>query len=269
LFFTNRGKVYRVKAHEIPRKDRTARGVLAHSVLPLEPDERIEAVVDTRDYETARYLVMVTKFGQVKKTRFSEYESRMATLIAINLQEGDEVVAVRTTNGDNDLLIFSRNGMGIRFRADEVRPMGRDTRGVRGMKLRPGDEVVSAASDQEGDEVLLLTSGGYGKRTRMTDFRRQGRGGFGVRAIKLTRVRGTLVSARALSPGAEIFVISSEGVVIRQSADKISRQKRDATGVKVMDLPKDASIAAFDLVPQDNGNGDIGIDNTNGEGSEG
>ncbi len=256
LFFTNRGKVYRVKAHEIPRKDRTARGVLAHSVLPIEPEERIEAVVDTRDYETARYLVIVTRLGQVKKTLMSEYDSRNSTLIAISLQEDDEVVAVRTTNGENDLLMFSSAGMGIRFKEDEVRPMGRDTQGVRGMKLREGDYVVAAASEKEGDEVLLLTSGGYGKRTRLEEFRPQKRGGVGLKAIKLTRVRGTLVSARAVSPGAEVFVISSQGDVIRQQADDISRQKRDATGVRVMQLPAGATIAAFDLVPTENGNGD-------------
>jgi DNA gyrase subunit A len=253
LFFTNRGKVYRIKTHEIPRKDRTAKGVMAQSVMPLEPDERIEAVVDTRDYETARYLVMVTKRGQVKKTKFSEYDSRNATLIAISLQENDEVVAVYTSNGENEVLMFSRDGMGIRFTESEVRAMGRDTRGVRGMKLRDGDEVVSAASDHDGDEVLLLTSGGYGKRTRTSEFRKQKRGGYGVKAIKLTRVRGRLVGARALAPGAEIFVTSSDGVVIRMATDTISRQKRDATGVRVMKFDGDAEITAFARVPVENG----------------
>ncbi len=256
LFFTNRGRVYRVKAHEIPRKDRTAKGVMAHSVIALEPDERIEAVVDTRDYETANYLVMVTRRGLVKKTRFSEYDSRNSVLIAINLLDGDEVVAVRTTNGENDLLLFTKEGMGIRFKEAEVRPMGRDTQGVRGIKLREGDEVVSAASEQDGDEVLLLTSGGYGKRTRVAEFRRQKRGGFGVRAIKLTRVRGTLIGARAVAPGTEIFVMSSDGVVIRMAVDNISRQKRDATGVRIMSTGDEAVVSAFTPVPVENGNGD-------------
>ncbi|MDP8959651.1 MAG: DNA gyrase subunit A [Actinomycetota bacterium] len=249
LFFTNTGKVYRVKAHELPRKDRTARGVLAQSVLPLGPQERIEAVVDTRDYETARYLVMVTRQGQVKKTRFSEYDSRASSLIAINLQEGDEVVAVRATNGENDLLMFTRQGLGIRFGEEDIRPMGRSTRGVRGMRLRAGDEVISAASDVDGDQVLLLTTRGYGKRTDMSQFPKQRRGGVGVRAIRLAGRRGDLVGARAVSRGAEIFVVSSGGVVIRTSADQISRQKREASGVKVMNLPAGALVSAFALVP--------------------
>lgn len=251
LFFTNRGRVHRIKAHELPRKDRTAKGVLAQSVMPLQPEEAIEAVVDMRDYETAKYLVIATKLGQVKKTKFSEYDSRQNQLIAIKLQKDDEVVAVRTTMGDNELLLFTEQGMGIRFKESDIRPMGRDTQGVRGVRLREGDRVVSAASDQDGDEVLLLTSGGYGKRTKTTEFRAQKRGGIGVKAIKLTRVRGTLVAARAVAKGSEIFVTSSSGIVIRMGTDSISRQKRPATGVKVMDLGKDAEISGFALVPSE------------------
>jgi len=184
LFFTNWGKVHRVKAHQLPRKDRTAKGVLAHSVLPLAPDERIEAIIDTRDYKTANYLALVTKLGKVKKSKLQDYDSRQSTLIAIRLQEDDEVVAVRTTSGDSDVLVFTHNGMGIRFSEEEIRSMGRDTMGVRGIRLREGDYVVSAAVSDEADEVLLLTSGGYGKRTKMTEFPGQKRGGIGVRAIK-------------------------------------------------------------------------------------
>ena len=249
LFFTNRGKVYRIKAHEIPRKDRTAKGVLGQSVMPLEPDEVIEALIDTRDYETSRYLVIATKLGQIKKTEFKEYDSRNATLIAIKLQEDDEVVAVRTTMGKNDVLLFTAAGSGIRFKETDIRAMGRDTQGVHGIRLREGDRVVSAASERDGNEVLLLTTGGYGKRTKVSEFRRQGRGGMGVKAIKLTRARGTLVAARALPPKSEIFVTSTDGVVIRMPADTISRQKRDASGVKVMNTAEGAHISAFALVP--------------------
>ncbi|HLA67686.1 MAG TPA: DNA gyrase subunit A [Acidimicrobiia bacterium] len=249
LFFTNRGKVYRIKAHELPRKDRTAKGVLSQSVMPLGPQERIEAVIDMRDYETSRYLVMATKAGQVKKTEFKEYDSRNATLVAIRLGDGDEVVAVRTTMGRNDLLLFTSEGMGIRFKETDLRAMGRDTQGVRGIRLREGDRVVSAASSQDGDEVLLLTTGGYGKRTKLSEFRRQQRGGVGLKAIKLTRVRGKLVAARAVSPNSEIFVTSTDGVVIRTGTDTISRQKRDASGVKVMSTTAGAEISAFAPVP--------------------
>jgi DNA gyrase subunit A len=249
LFFTNRGKVYRTKAHTLPRKDRTHRGVLAQSVLPLEPDEMIEAVVDTRDYETHQYLVMATRLGQVKRTRFVDYDSRNSTLIAIRLQEGDEVVAVRPTRGEDDLLLFTRDGMGIRFAEREIRPMGRDTQGVRGIKLRADDVVVSAASSGDGDDILLATSGGYGKRTGIRQFPRQRRGGVGVKAIKLTRVRGSLVAGRAVGTGSEVFLTSSDGVVIRTATDTISRQKRDATGVRLMNLSEGAVVSAVEPVP--------------------
>ncbi len=251
LFFTNRGKVYRIKAHEIPKQDRTARGTLAQAVMPLEPDERIEAVIDTRDYESWKYLVIATAKGQVKKTKFSDYDSRSSTLIAIKIGRDDEVVAVRMTNGDNDLLLFTNDGMGIRFAESDIRAMGRDTQGVRGIKLREGDRVVSVARDGEGDEVLILTKQGFGKRTRMEEFPKQKRGGIGVKAIKTTASRGSLVAARAVAPGTEIFVISSDGIVIRQPSDKISRQKRAAQGVNVMSLEEGATLSGFALVPRE------------------
>jgi DNA gyrase subunit A len=253
LFFTNKGLVHRIKAHAIPRKDRTSKGVLAQSVLPLAPDEVIQAVIDTRDYETSRYLVMVTKQGQAKKTEFKEYDSRNSTLIAIKLTDGDELVSVRTTNGENDILIFTRDGMGIRFPEKELRSMGRGTQGVRGVKLREGDEVVAAVSNVDGDEVLLLTSAGYGKRTKMEEFRQQGRGGLGVKAIKLTRARGYLVSALAVEPEDEVFLVSTAGVGIRTAVKSISRQGRDATGVKVIDVGAGNALAAATLVDDPNG----------------
>ena len=251
LFFTNRGKVYRIRAHQLPRKDRTAKGALVQSVLPMDPDEVVEAVIDTRDYETSRFLVAFTKMGQVKKTKFTEYDSRNQVLVAISLQEGDEVVAVQSTTGDHDLVMFTRNGQGIRFKESDVRPMGRDTRGVRGIRLRDGDEVVAAACVDEGEELLLVTSGGYGKRTRVSEFPLRNRGGIGVKAIKLTRVRGVLVGALAVSAGDQAFITSSDGIVIRQSVDEISRQRRDSTGVRVMNLEDDATISAIALVPRE------------------
>ncbi len=249
LFFTNRGTVHRVRTHEIPRKDRTSKGVLVQSVLPMAPDERIEAVIDTRDYETHRHLVMFTKQGKVKKTKFSDYDSRKKVLVAIKLVEDDEVVAVRATNGESDLMMFTRLGQGIRFAESDARPMGRASQGVRGIKLRDGDRVVAAATTEEGAEILLLTSGGYGKRTKMAEFRLQKRGGVGVKAMRLTRVRGTLVAARAVAPGDEIFVISSDGIVIRQPVDEVSRHKRESTGVRVMNLEDGAELSAVTLVP--------------------
>ncbi|MEX1006068.1 MAG: DNA gyrase subunit A [Acidimicrobiia bacterium] len=249
LFFTNTGKVHRIKTHQIPRQQRTSKGVLAQAIMPLEPEERIEAVIDTRDYETNRYLVMVTKKGQTKKTEFKEYDSRNATLVAINLNEGDELVAVRTTSGQNDMLLFTRNGQGIRFSEVDLRPMGRATQGVRGIKLREGDEVVAATSNIDGEEVLLVTSGGYGKRTATDQFPRQGRGGIGVKAFKLTKVRGALVGAKAVEPDDEIFLISSKGTGIRTAVKRISRQQRVATGVKVIDVGR-GHLATFTIVQE-------------------
>jgi DNA gyrase subunit A len=251
LFFTNRGLVHRVKAHAVPRQSRTAKGVLAQAVLPLGPDEVIEAVIDTRNYETSRYLVMVTRKGQAKKTEFKEYDSRNQTLVAMKLAEDDELVSVRTTNGQNDILIFTRAGNGIRFAESDLRSMGRATQGVRGIKLREGDQVVSAVSNVDGDEVLLLTAGGYGKRTAMSEFRRQARGGIGLKAFKITRVRGQLVSAMAVKTDDEVFLISSAGVGIRTPVSKISRQKRDSTGVKVIDVGEGNELSAAEIVTEE------------------
>ncbi len=251
LFFTNKGLVHRIKAHAIPRQSRTAKGVLAQAVLPLGPDEIVQSIIDTRDYETGRYLVMVTKRGQAKKTEFKEYESRNQTLVAINLTEDDELVSVRPTNGENDILIFTRGGVGIRFAESDLRSMGRGTQGVRGIRLREGDQVVAAVSNVEGDEVLLLTAGGYGKRTVMSEFRRQARGGMGVKAFKITRVRGNLVAVRAVDKEDEVFLISSAGVGIRTPVAKISRQKRDTTGVKVIDVGEGNELSAVTVVTEE------------------
>ncbi len=251
LVFTNRGVVHRIKAHAIPRQSRTAKGVLVQSVLPLGPDEVVQSIIDTRDYETSRYLVMVTANGQAKKTEFKEYDSRNQTLVAIRLADDDELVSVRTTNGQNDILIFTRNGNGIRFKESDLRPMGRGTQGVRGIKLREGDRVIAAVSNVDGDDVLLLTAGGYGKRTAMSEFRAQTRGGIGVKAFKITRVRGNLVTALAVKNDDEVFLISSNGVGIRTPVNKISRQKRDSTGVKVIGVGEGNELSAAAIVSED------------------
>ena len=244
LFFTNRGRVYRIRAHEIPRKDRTAKGVMMQSVMPLEADEFVQAVIDTRDYETNRYLVMFTKSGQVKKSKFSDYDSRNQVLVAIKLVGDDEVVAVRQTNGDSDLLMFTRNGQGIRFSEDEVRSTGRASQGVRGIKLKDGDEVVGAAIADEAEDVLLLTSGGYGKRTAMKDFPVKHRAGMGVKAIKIVSTRGELVTARAVTEADNVVITSSDGIVIRQEVGHINRYGRNSMGVRVMNLAEGATLSA-------------------------
>jgi len=245
LFFSNRGRVYRLKAHEIPRKDRTARGTAIVNLLPLQPDERIQAVIDTRDYETHPYLFFATRQGQVKKTRFNEYDSSLRSgLIAINLRDGDELVKVIPTNGSDDIFMVARSGMTIRFSEDDVRSMGRAAAGVRGMKLRAGDEVVSCDMARPEVALLLVTDAGYGKRTQLDKFNSQGRGGQGVRGIKLTAKKGAVVAAFMVGIDDEIFVISSSGTLIRMAVRDVSSQGRDATGVRVMNLDAGQSVAA-------------------------
>jgi DNA gyrase subunit A len=245
LFFSNRGRVYRLKAHEIPRKDRTARGTAIVNLLPLQPGEHIQAVIDTRDYETNRFLFFATKQGQVKKTKFNEYDSSLRSgLIAINLRDGDELVKVIPTNGGDDIFMVARSGMTIRFGEDDVRAMGRAAAGVRGMKLRAGDEVVSCDVARDDVSLLIVTDAGYGKRTQLDRFNPQGRGGQGVRGIKLTAKKGFVVAAFMVGIDAEIFLISSAGTIIRTAVRDVSSQGRDATGVRVMNLDPGQSVAA-------------------------
>jgi DNA gyrase subunit A len=245
LFFSNKGRVYRLKAHEIPMKDRTARGTAIVNLLPLQPDEHIQAIIDTRDYETNSFLFFATKLGQVKKTKFTEYDSsRRDGLIAINLRDDDELVKVIPANGGADIFMVTRTGMTIRFSEDEVRPMGRSTAGVRGMKMRVGDEVVSCDMARDDASILIVTDAGYGKRTQLDKFNRQARGGQGVRGIRLTARKGHVVAAFMVSLDSEIFVIASSGTVIRMGVREISSQGRDATGVRVMNLDDGQSVAA-------------------------
>jgi DNA gyrase subunit A len=251
LFFSNKGRVYRLKAHEIPMKERTARGTAIVNLLALQPDEKIRTIIDTRDYETSRYLFFATKNGVVKKTKFTEYDSSLrAGIIAINLRDGDELVRVIPTNGGDDILMVSRLGMAIRFNEDDVRFMGRSAAGVRGMKLKSGDEVVSLDVCRNDVAMLIVTDAGYGKRTQLEHFNVQGRGGQGVRGIKLTAKKGFVVAAFMVSLEDEIFVIASGGVVIRMPVREISSQGRDATGVRVMNLDDGQVVAAVAPVLQ-------------------
>jgi DNA gyrase subunit A len=245
LFFTNRGRVYRLRSYEIPVKERTARGTAIVNLLPLENGERVQALIDTREFPADRYLLFVTRGGQVKKTTFSEYDkSRREGFIAINLRPGDELVGVIVTGGEDDLFMVSRNGMAIRFSEDEVRPMGRDAGGVRGMQLRDGDEVVSIDLARDDTAILMVTEAGFGKRTQLENFNRQGRGGLGVRGIKLTAQRGGVVAAFMVGLEDEILVISSEGVTVRMAVRSISSQGRDATGVRVVSLDAGQVVAS-------------------------
>ncbi|HLI16348.1 MAG TPA: DNA gyrase subunit A [Acidimicrobiales bacterium] len=249
LLFSNRGKVYRLRVHEVPLKDRTARGTPVVNLVSLDPGERIQALVATREFDPDHFLLFVTRSGQVKKTPFSEYDkSRREGFIAINLHEGDELVRVLPTSGHDEIFMITRHGMTIRFREEEVRPMGRGATGVRGMRLRAGDEVVSSDVAREGVDLLLVTDAGYGKRTKLDHFNLQGRGGQGVRGIRLTQRRGYVVAGLMASLEDELLVVSSAGVVIRTAVREIAAQGRDATGVRVMHLDDGQHVAAVALL---------------------
>ena len=245
LFFSNLGRVYRLRAYEVPIKERTARGTAVVNLLPLAPGEHIQALIDTRDFPSDRYLFFATKQGQVKKTNFAEYDkSRREGFIAINLREGDELIGVIQTGGDDDIFMVSRQGMTIRFGENDVRAMGRDAAGVRGMALRTGDEVVSIDPARDDVSILMVTDAGYGKRTQLHQFNRQGRGGMGVRGIRLTAQRGRVVAAFMVGLEDEILVISSAGVMARMPVREISSQGRDATGVRVVSLDTGQVVAS-------------------------
>src|SRR5487761_2114574 len=245
LLFSNRGRVYRLRGHEIPMKERTARGTALVNLLPLEPGETVQAGVETRDFPADHYLVFATARGQVKKTAFSEYDkSRREGFIAINLRDGDELVRVVATTGGDDLFAVTRTGMTIRFSEDDVRPMGRVAAGVRGIRLRDGDELVSLDVAKDDADILLVTDAGYGKRTKIERFTRQTRGGQGVRGIRLTAKRGRVVAAFMVGLDEEILLVSTGGVVIRTAVREIASQGRDATGVRVMNLDDGQAVAA-------------------------
>ncbi|MGH9177405.1 MAG: DNA gyrase subunit A [Acidimicrobiales bacterium] len=245
LFFSNQGKVYRIKAHEVPMKERTARGTAIVNLLPLANDEHIQAIIDTREFGDDEFLVFATRLGQVKKTTFSEYDkSRRDGFIAINLKDGDELVRVIRTGGENDVFMVSRHGQTIRFSETEVRPTGRAAQGVIGMRLREGDEVVSCDVFRDDVAILLITDAGFGKRTQLDKFPRKGRGTMGVKGIKLTARRGYVVAAFMVGLEDEIMLVSSTGVTVRLPVRGIPSQGRDATGVRVMNLDAGASVAS-------------------------
>jgi DNA gyrase subunit A len=247
LFFSNRGKVYRLRALEIPERERTAKGMPIVNLLPLQADEHIQAIIDTRDFAGERFLFFATKNGTVKKTAFDAYDStRRDGLIAINLRDQDELVRVIETSGSDDIFMVSRNGMTIRFNENDVRAMGRTAGGVRGMKLKSNadDRVVSVDVARDDTAILMMTEAGYGKRTQLDKFNGQGRGGQGVRGIKLTGKKGAVVAAFMVGIDDEIVAVSSNGVTIRMEVRGISSQGRDATGVRVMNIDDGDSVSS-------------------------
>ena len=246
LFFSNRGKVYRLRALDIPERERTAKGMPIVNLLPLQTNEQIQAIIDTRDFAGERFIFFATRKGTVKKTAFHEYDSsRRDGIIAISLNDGDELVRVIETSGSDHIFMVSRDGMTIRFDENDVRSMGRNAAGVRGMKLKNAeDAVVSCDVARDDTAILIMTEAGYGKRTQLDRFNVQGRGGQGVRGIKLTGKKGSVVAAFMVGLDDEIVAVSSGGVTIRMEVRQISSQGRDATGVRIMNLDDGQTVAS-------------------------
>ena len=245
LFFSNFGRVYRLRALEVPERERTAKGIPIVNLLPLKSGETVQAIIDTREFPGERNLFFATKHGQVKKTKFDEYDSsRRDGLIALKLRPKDELVRVIETNGTDDVFMVTRGGQTIRFSEKQVRPMGRSAAGVRGMKMRGSDEVVSVDVARDEASILLVTESGYGKRTQITNFARKGRGGMGMIGIKLTGKKGRVVSAFMVGLEDEIVVVASGGTTIRIPVREISSQGRAATGVRVMTLESGQVVAS-------------------------
>jgi DNA gyrase subunit A len=251
LFFTNRGKVYRQKVYELPEASRTAKGRALVNVLPLRDGERVQAVQATRDFNEGRYLVFATRKGLIKKTEFGAYNTPIKAdgIIAIKIRDDDELVAVRRTSGEDDIIMVSRSGQAARFNEDQVRPMGRDTGGVKGMNVDRGDNRVLAMDVVRPDtELLVITDGGFGKRTAIEEYPVKGRGTMGVKTIGLTERKGALAGALIVREHHDLVFISQNGMVQRTAVKGISKQGRPAQGVRVMNLREDDRVSAVALV---------------------
>ena len=258
LFFTNKGRVYRIKGYEIPEASRTARGTAIINLLQLMPEEKVTAIITLKEFDDERYLFMTTKSGIVKKTKVKEYMNiRKTGLIAMNLREDDELIEVKATNGEKDILLVTKFGMCIRFNEKDVRSTGRASMGVIGMTLDDGDEVVAMQMNTQGEHLLTVSENGYGKRTEMEEFKVQHRGGKGVKCYNIMEKTGNLVGAKAVNPGQEIMIITNAGIIIRITVDDISVLGRITSGVKLINIDRESDIhvASFTKVKEAEGEG--------------
>jgi len=248
LFFTNRGRMYRLKGYQIPESSRQAKGSAIVNLLPVEKDEYVTALIALREFEDDKYLLMCTRNGVIKKTSVTDYNtSRKGGIIGISLDEGDELIRVELTNGENDIVIGTYNGMAIRFNEKDVRSMGRVTRGVKAITLRGGDYIVGMCLAQEDTQLLAVTELGYGKRTELSEYRVQSRGGVGVKTYKCSDVTGNVVSVTTVKDNEDIMMITSEGVIIRIPADGISTIGRSTKGVRLMRLKDGVKVVSIGL----------------------
>jgi len=261
LFFTSVGKVYRLKVHELPLGSRQSKGRAIVNLLPFRQEEQVRAVIQTRNFEEAKYLVFATKNGIVKKTELAAYNTPLKAdgIIALKMREEDELVGVRHSSGNDDILMVSRAGQAIRFHESNVRPMGRAASGVQGMKLRKGDEVIEVNIAQDDADLLVVTKNGYGKRTRISEYPRKGRGGMGVKTVQLTEARGQLAGSRVVREGYQVMLISTGGTVIKMPVDGIRRAGRATQGVIVMRLREGEIVSSLaPVVEADNGADEVG-----------
>ena len=253
LFFTNKGRVYRVKVHELPEAARNSRGTYIANIpgASFQPDEKIAAVLDLDDYDSGRFLVLGTRNGMVKKTALAEYDSPRMGLAAINLRDDDELIGVKLTSGEDDLMFVSRKAMAVRFRESGVRPMGRQTSGVTAMKLRSDDKVLSMEVVRPNANLLVVTDAGFGKRTPLEQYQRKGRGIQGVKTAELTEARGFLAGAFVVQDEDDVFLITDSGQVIRTRVNEIRRAGRATQGVRIMRLGAANRVAAVAPVVKD------------------
>ena len=252
MFFTNSGKVYRLKAYEIPEASRTARGTAIINLLQLMPDEKITAVIPISEYTEGNYLFMATKNGIVKKTHIGDYANiRKTGLSAINLREDDELIEVKKTDNTKDIILVTKYGQCIRFHETDVRSTGRNSMGVIGMNLLDGDEVIGMQMDTQGEYLLIASEKGLGKRTRMEEFSAQNRGGKGVKCYRITDKTGNLVGIKAVNDDTEIMIITTGGIIIRMKVEDISVVGRVAQGVKLINMDEDVTIASIAKVRED------------------
>lgn len=258
LFFTNRGKVYRSKVYDLPEASRTAKGRALVNILPLREGERVQSVLSTRDFSEAPFLLFATRTGTVKKTELQAYNTPIKAdgIIAIKIREDDELVAVRRVDVGDEVIIVSRAGLTVRFSEDDVRAMGRDTSGVRGMDVGDRGEVIAMDIARDDQDLLVVTENGYGKRTRIDQYRKTSRGAKGVRTIRLTETKGGLAGALVVRDHQELVFISQDGMVQRTGVRGISQQGRAATGVRVMNVRDDDSVRAIALVVESAGDDD-------------
>lgn len=246
LFFTNQGRVYRLKGHEIPEAGRQARGTAIINLIQVEPGERINAVIPIKDFDSASFLLICTKKGVIKKTALAEFQTnRKGGLIGINLDEDDELIEVKLTDGSQEVIIVTEHGQSIRFPETEVRPLGRAARGIKGITLAPEDSVVGMDIPRDRADLLVITSTGIGKRTPLTEYRVQSRGGKGIKTMKLTQKHGLIVGIKVVSESDELMVITAEGVIIRTKVQDIPETGRDTQGVKIMKPDDNDRIVAL------------------------